>query len=108
MAGRMLQINFKFGVARADYEKLADSLAQSFGKVPGLEWKIWILNEAEREAGGIYYFDRAESLQQFLASQLAADVQNHPAVSEFSAKAFEVMDAVTAMTRGPVEEALAM
>ena len=73
-----------------------------------LVWQIWILNKAEREAGGIYCFDRAESLQQFLASQLAADVRDHPAVSEFSGKSFEVMDAVTALTRGPVEEALAM
>ena len=108
MAGRVLQVNFKFSVTASDYEELAASLALAFADVPGLVWKIWILNEAEREAGGIYYFDRAESLQQFLASQLAANVQNHPAVSEFSAKAFEVMDAVTAMTRGPVEEALAM
>ena len=102
MAGRMLQINFKFGVARADYEKLADSLAQSFGKVPGLEWKIWILNEAEKEAGGFYYFDGEESLQQFFATQPAAGVQAHPAVSEFSARTFEVMDSPTAVTRGPV------
>ena len=108
MAGRILQINFKFGVIRSDYEELAASLAQAFAEVPCLVWKIWILNKAEREAGGIYCFDRAESLQQFLASQLAADVRDHPAVSEFSGKSFEVMDAVTALTRGPVEEALAM
>lgn len=102
MAGRMLQINFKFGVARDDYEELADSLARSFSEVPGLEWKIWILNEAEKEAGGFYYFDGEESLQQFFASDLAANVQAHPAVSEFSAKAFEVMDSPTAVCRGPV------
>jgi len=107
MAERVLQINFKFSVNRSDYEELAASLAQAFAEVPGLEWKIWILNEAESEAGGIYYFDRGESLQQFLTSQLAADVQTHPAVSEFSAKTFEVMDAVTAVTRGPVREVVA-
>jgi len=108
MAGRILQVNFKFSVARSDYEELAASLAQAFAEVPGLVWKVWILNEAEREAGGIYHFDGEESLQIFLASQLAADVQAHPAVSEFSAKIFEVMDAATAVTRGPVEAAFAM
>jgi hypothetical protein len=108
MAGKVLQINFKFSVTASDYEELASSLAQAFAEVPGLVWKIWIINEAESEAGGIYYFDGAESLQQFLTSQLAADVQAHPAVSEFSARPFEVMDAATAMTRGPVEGALAV
>ena len=107
MAGRVLQINFKFGVIRSEYEELATSLAQAFAEVPGLVWKIWIMNEAESEAGGIYYFDSGESLQEFLGSELAANVRAHPAVSEFSAKTFEVMDAVTAVTRGPVKEAVA-
>jgi hypothetical protein len=84
MAARILQVNFRFSVTASEYEDLATSLAQAFADVSGLVWKIWILNKAEREAGGIYCFDRAESLQQFLASQLAADVRDHPAVSEFS------------------------
>ena len=107
MTKDILQINFKFSVLRSEYEELASSLAQAFAEVPGLLWKIWIVNEAESEAGGIYYFDSGRSLEQFLASQLAADVQAHPAVSEFSAKTFEVMDAVTLVTRGPVREAVA-
>ena len=103
MAEKLLQINFGFTVGRPEYEELAASLAPAFAEVPGLEWKIWILNEEKGEAGGIYCFDSGESLQRFLTSQLAADVQAHPAVSRFSAKAFEVMDAVTAVTRGPVQ-----
>jgi hypothetical protein len=104
VTGKVLQINFKFGVSRSDYEELAASLSEAFAQVPGLVWKIWTLNEAESEAGGIYYFDGDESLQAFLTCQLAADVKEHPAVSEFSAKTFEVMDSVTAVTRGPVRE----
>ena len=108
MEERVLQINFKFSVSRTDYENLASSLAQSFSEVPGLVWKIWIINEAKSEAGGIYCFDGKESLSQFLTSQLATDVKSHPAVSEFSAKTFAVMDAVTAVTRGPVKQAVAL
>jgi hypothetical protein len=33
---------------------------------------------------------------------LAAQVKSHPALSDFSAKLFNVMDEVTAITRGPV------
>lgn len=106
MAKTILQVNFKFNVNRSEYEELASSLGQAFAEVPGLVWKVWIMNEAESEAGGIYFFDSGESLQLFLASELAASVQAHPAVSEFSAKTFEVMEAVTAVTRGPVREAV--
>ncbi len=102
MKERVLQINFKYSAMRTEYEELASSLGQSFADVPGLVWKIWNIKDAESEAGGIYYFEDEESLNGFLGSQLAADVKSHPAVSEFSAKTFEVMDTVTAVTRGPV------
>jgi hypothetical protein len=104
MTGTVLQVNFKLSVSRSEYEELASSLTQAFAEVPGLVWKIWIMNEIESEAGGIYYFDGPEALQEFLSSQLAADVRNHPAVSEFSAKTFQVMDAATVVTRGPMME----
>ena len=74
MSTQVLQINFKFGVPRSDYEQLAESLAPSFADVPGLLWKVWILNEENREAGGIYCFDSETSLDGFVSSQLAADV----------------------------------
>ena len=106
MSGNVLQINFRFNVTAPEYAELAASLAPAFAEVPGLLWKVWIMNQDEREAGGIYYFESGDSLQQFVSSQLAADVRNHPAVMEFSAKTFDVMDDVTAVTRGPVTEVL--
>lgn len=47
MAEKLLQINFKFNVSKAEYEQAAASLAPSFAEVDGLRWKVWILNEAE-------------------------------------------------------------
>jgi hypothetical protein len=102
MSGSLLQINFKLNVSKGEYEALASSLAQSFAEVSGLEWKIWLLNADERLAGGVYMFDGAESMRRFLDSDLAANVQAHPAIEEFSARTFDVMEAPTAITRGPV------
>lgn len=102
MGYQILQLNFKFSVTRAEYEQAAASMAADFAKVAGLRWKVWILNEAESEAGGIYLFDDEASMQAFLAGPLAAGVSNHPAISDMSAKQFEVMPDVTAITRGPV------
>ncbi len=102
MSGMILQINFKFSVTRAEYEEAAASLAGEFAKVGGLRWKVWTINEAESEAGGIYLFDDESSLEAFLAGPLAAQVKSHPAFSDMSAKTFEVMNKVTAITRGPV------
>jgi len=38
----------------------------------------------------------------YLEGPLAAQVTSHPALSDFSVKKFDVMDDVTAITRGPV------
>ena len=53
----ILQINFNLNVPVAEYQKMADSVAHAFLNVPGLRWKIWLLNPAAQEAGGIYLFD---------------------------------------------------
>ena len=102
MTARILQVNFKYSVTRPEYEQAAVSLAGAFAEVPGLRWKVWIMNEADNEAGGIYLFDDDAALQDYLAGPLAEQVKSHPAFSDMSAKQFEVMQDASAITRGPV------
>ncbi len=104
MAEKLLQLNFKFSITKAEYEEAATSLAGSFAAVAGLRWKIWILNEAENEAGGLYLFNDESSLNAFLDGPLAEQVKNHPAFSDMTAKPFDVMPGPTATCRGPVGE----
>ena len=102
MAGSILQVNFKFNIQRAQYEEAATELARSFAKVEGLRWKIWLMDEAKSEAGGIYFFDNSSSLTSYLEGPLAAQVSSHPAFSEMSVKRFDVLDEPTVITRGSV------
>lgn len=102
MSGKLLQLNFKFSVSSAEYEAAVSPLASEFAAVPGLRWKIWIINDQDSEAGGIYMFDDEPSLHAYLEGPLAAQVKSHPALSDMSAKLFDVMEGVTAITRGPV------
>jgi hypothetical protein len=102
MSAKLLQLNFKFNVSGAEYEQAVSPLANEFAALPGLRWKVWILNEAEQEAGGIYLFDDEASVKAYLEGPLAAQVTSHPALSDFSVKQFDVMENVTGITRGPV------
>lgn len=102
MPGKLLQLNFKFNVTKAEYEAAVSPLAEKFAAVAGLRWKIWIINESESEAGGIYLFEDEASLKTFLEGELAATVSNHPALSNMSVKQFDIIDGITATTRGPV------
>ena len=103
MSVKILQLNFKFSVSKAEYEQAASSLASEFAVVPGLRWKIWMINEAEQEAGGIYLFDDEASVKAYLEGPLAAQVTSHPALSDFSVRQFDAMEDVTEITRGPVK-----
>ena len=104
MSSRIMQLNFKFSVTGSEYEQAVSPLASQFAEVAGLRWKIWMINEAEGEAGGIYMFENEASLNAFLGGPLAAQVTGHPALSDFSVKQFDVMEKLTAITLGPVEE----
>jgi hypothetical protein len=97
----ILQVNFNLNVPVSEYETLAKTVAQAYAEVPGLQWKIWLLNPAALEAGGIYLFDSQASLDAFLSGPLAAQVKALPAIGNLSVKQYQVMPEVTAVTRGP-------
>ena len=104
MSGKILQVNFKFNVPRTDYEQAVSPMAGDIAAVPGLRWKVWLMNEAESEAGGILHFDDEASLQAYLDGPIVAAIMSHPALSDHNVKQFDIMDDQTAVTRGPVKE----
>ncbi len=107
MAERIVQLNFKFSVTGTEYQQAVAPLGEEFAALPGLRWKIWMINESQSEAGGIYLFEDEGSVQNFLEGPLAAQVTGHPALSDFSVKQFDVMEDMTTITRGPVKAAAA-
>lgn len=106
MAQQILQVNFKFNVPRKQFENTIAPMAQDFADVPGCLWKIWLLNEKESEAGGIYLFADEASTEKFKGSPLVASVVGHPALSDFSIKQFEVLETVSRVTRAPITQAV--
>jgi hypothetical protein len=105
MSEMILQINFRYNVAKDDYVGAVSALADDFAAIKGLCWKVWLLNEDRGEAGGIMLFEDQASLDAFLKSPLAAKVTGHPALADFSVRQFGVMKKETNITRGPLDVA---
>ena len=101
----ILQINFNLDVPVAEYQKMVDSIAHAFLDVPGLRWKIWLLNPAAQEAGGLYLFDSQASLDAYLNGPLVAPLKGLASIRNVSIKQFDAMPEATALTRGPIEAA---
>jgi len=102
MSEILLQVNFNYSVSKEEYEEAIAPLVDKFAKLPGLKWKVWILNSENKEAGGIYMFENQASVDEYLAGSLAKIVTTHPALSNFSIKQFTVMEDASKITRGPI------
>jgi len=104
MSPKILQINFRFSIAAADLAQGFAPAVQRIADTPGLRWKVWLMNEAERESGGIYLFDDAASLQAYVDGPIIAGLKALSAVSDISVKVFDVPEEFSLATRAPIRE----
>ena len=98
---KILQINYKYNRTRPEQEKAALQAAQPVANVKGVIWKVWILNEAEKTAGGIYLFEDEASAEAYLKGPIVATVKRNN--SDFEAKIFDIVPEPTKITHGPVD-----
>jgi hypothetical protein len=106
MSQKILQVNLKFSIPRADLEAAWLSAAKPIADVPGLRWKTWLMNETEHTAGGIYLFESEEALKAYMAGPIVAAMMASPVLSNIDAKVFDILESHTAITRGPVKQVL--
>jgi hypothetical protein len=102
MTKTILQINYKFTPPRSDHTALVTPMAEAIAAVPGLIWKVWLMKEADQEAGGIYLFESRASAQAFVSSPAVAEFAAHPSISAVNAKMFEPVESLSRITRGPL------
>ena len=103
MSKTIVQINYQFTSSVADFKKLVTPNAEFIAAVPGLVWKVWLLNEADREAGGIYLFESREAAQAFANSDAIKGLASHPTIANLNAKMFAPDEALSKITRAPLD-----
>lgn len=104
---KLLQVNYRREHGQGNREQ-AESLlsaAEKISGLPGLQWKIWIYEDSEGAAGGIYLFDTEEHARAWGDDMLPGSLGELPGVSEIEARYFDVDERLTEITRGPVAAA---
>src|SRR5947199_5429533 len=76
--------------------------APSIAGLPGLVWKIWTYNDAERAAGGVYLFDSEEHARAWGDGTVQAILNEEPGVSNVSVSFYDVDEQLSAITRAPL------
>jgi hypothetical protein len=102
MTMKVLTTKFNYSMPTGELKKIMPVVAPEFSEIPGCCWKIWLINEDHKEAGGMYLFDSATELELFLKSELFASVANNPAFSNLQTNKFSVAKAASAITGAPL------
>jgi hypothetical protein len=104
MAQTILQINYRYHIPRNEFETMVSPIVHDIAKVSGLRWKVWLINEEENEAGGLYLFDDESQAKMYLESPIIAGLREHPSISDVRIKRFNIMEHASHVTRGPIGE----
>jgi hypothetical protein len=98
----VLQVKFNFDVAMDEFERLSQEVAPVIARVPGLRWKLWLTDEAERIHSGVYLFEDEASLRAYLDGPEIADLRTNPHMRNLEVKVYAIDDVRSAITRAPV------
>lgn len=79
--------------------------AQPISESLGLHWTIWLIDEADSEAGGFYRFEDEAALNAFLGGPSVSAFKANPVVSDIQVKIFDVSAAHSLVTRAPIAAA---
>jgi Putative mono-oxygenase ydhR len=104
MKKKILTTKFNYSIPTEEIKKIMPEVAPEFSEVPGCSWKIWLINEDHKTAGGVYLFESATELDQFLDSDLAASVMNNPALSNFEVNIFGIEEKASLITDAPLKK----
>jgi hypothetical protein len=100
-AKRVFITRFNYSIPTEEIKKIMPAVAPEFSEIPGCSWKIWIFNDDRKEAGGVYLFESAKELEQYINSTLFASVENNPVFSNLETSAFDVEETASEITGAP-------
>lgn len=95
-----LQIQFDLRCTPAEYRGLADHVAGAIAAIPGLLWKLWIIDDERGRGGGVYLFADRVAATAYLEGPIMSQLRGNPAVAGVEVRLFDVLDEPSVTTRG--------
>jgi len=95
-----VQIQFDLRCTPAEFRGHADHVAGAIAAVPGLLWKVWILDEERGRAGGVYLFADRLAATAYLEGPIVSRLRENPAIASVEVRLFDVLDGPSVITRG--------
>jgi hypothetical protein len=100
----VLHLRFKLQVPPDALLSQSRHAAATIASIPGLIWKIWLLQKDRSEIGGLYLFANRESALAYLDHPIVQAVCTNPAVRATDSQLWDVENPLSALTRAPLPE----
>jgi hypothetical protein len=95
-----VQIQLELLCTPAEFREHAAQVSSTIAAVPGLLWKVWILDEEHRRGGGVYLFADRAAATAYLAGPIVAGLRKNPAIASVEIRVFDVLEGPSVITRG--------
>ena len=105
MSQKILITRYNYSLSHDEFKTLLSEVAGEFAKVPGCQWKIWLIDEEKKEGGAVYLFNDEKALEEFKASPLVQGVLVHPALSNFNFRETDIVNGPSITTNAPIMQA---
>jgi len=96
----IVQINFPFTESQKELESHSEEVAGRFIDIDGLQWKIWLVDEASKTAGGIYQFENRDKAEAYAGGEMVAHLKN--VRDGVQVNVFDTIGGAGKLTRAPL------
>jgi Putative mono-oxygenase ydhR len=98
MSHRCLLIEFELSISAAEWEAHCHDFVGAMRALPGLEWKLWLIDEVRGTGGGIYLFSSAASAEAYATGPVVASLRESTAVRNVRVRILPVADELSEAT----------
>jgi quinol monooxygenase YgiN len=88
------------GIDDAQFRELCDQFVPAITAMPGLIYKVWLVDRETNTYGGIYAWSDRQAMGAFRASELFQAITAHPNLANFASRDFSIIEGPTRATNG--------
>lgn len=105
MSSKILVVTYNCRLSRQEFQDTIGADASDLAAFPGLQWKIWVVDEEGEAYGGVHLFDDQASVDAYLRDVIGA-LAEHPAIHGVETRVFDIMADPSLVTRAPIADAV--
>ena len=99
-----VHVDVSLEISPDEWLELCESAVPSMQRVPGLVWKLWLLDRERASAGGLYLFQNAEAARAYAEGAFMEHLRRSPAVRALEIRLWPVVDSLSRRTFGLAAE----